>query len=151
VDRMDFGKNDGRFSEFDAHLQTLSAQERAKILAAEREYAKDHADRLRHEERVFNESMVGYEDRPAGPRAHEFWAFADHNGDWSWKPARDKLLGDKFVTFLGVPPSVAETRPRGAEPGARFYGVGADEPVEVFQAAAIAAHVAAGDLRRDRK
>ena len=30
------------------------------------------------------------------------------SGDWSWKPARDEALGDKMVTFKGVPPSAAE-------------------------------------------
>ena len=30
------------------------------------------------------------------------------SGDWSWKPGRDKALGDKMVTFKGVPPSAAE-------------------------------------------
>jgi hypothetical protein len=30
------------------------------------------------------------------------------NGDWSWKPGRDKRLGKNFVTFRGVPPSAAE-------------------------------------------
>lgn len=29
-------------------------------------------------------------------------------GDWSWKPLRDKKLGENFRTFLGVPPSTAE-------------------------------------------
>jgi hypothetical protein len=40
---------------------------------------------------------------------------ADSNGDWSWKPARDKALGGHkspyiggFHTFKGVPPSAAE-------------------------------------------
>lgn len=30
------------------------------------------------------------------------------SGDWSWKPARDKALGDDFITFRGVPASAAE-------------------------------------------
>jgi hypothetical protein len=29
-------------------------------------------------------------------------------GDWSWKPERDKTLGDYFVTFRGVPPGAPE-------------------------------------------
>ncbi|HEV2178370.1 MAG TPA: hypothetical protein VGW33_14385 [Terriglobia bacterium] len=29
-------------------------------------------------------------------------------GDWSWKPARDKALGEYLRTFRGVPPSAAE-------------------------------------------
>lgn len=33
-------------------------------------------------------------------------------GDWSWKPARDKALGDAFVTFRGNPPGAAETHGR---------------------------------------
>lgn len=30
------------------------------------------------------------------------------SGDWSWKPGRDKALGENFQTFRGVPPSAAE-------------------------------------------
>lgn len=30
------------------------------------------------------------------------------NGDWSWKPQRDKALGHKFVTFRGVPAGAPE-------------------------------------------
>lgn len=33
--------------------------------------------------------------------------FGDFNGDWSWKPARDKALGED-ITLTGVPPSAAE-------------------------------------------
>lgn len=32
----------------------------------------------------------------------------DAMGDWSWKPLRDKALGENMVTFRGVPPSPAE-------------------------------------------
>ena len=32
----------------------------------------------------------------------------DPEGDWSWKPARDKRVGDKMVTFMGVPKGAAE-------------------------------------------
>lgn len=30
------------------------------------------------------------------------------SGDWSWKPGRDKQLGDRMRTFLGVPKGAAE-------------------------------------------
>jgi hypothetical protein len=32
-----------------------------------------------------------------------------HGGDWSWKPERDKRLGDRMVTFRGVSKGTAET------------------------------------------
>lgn len=110
-----FGRQSGRSLGFDAYLQTLPANERAAIQAAERTYSKDLTDRLRNEERVFSESMFGYEDRPAGPhRAREDWAlklFADR-GDWSWRPHRDRAMGygdeAHFKTFRGVPPGPAE-------------------------------------------
>jgi len=35
---------------------------------------------------------------------------ADTSGDWSWKPGRDKLLGDNFRTFRGVSLNGAEAR-----------------------------------------
>lgn len=109
-----FGRDYGQSQAFDAHLQTLPADERAAIQAAERMYSRDLTDRLRNEERVFSESMFGYEDKPAGKRAREDWAlslFADR-GDWSWRPHRDKAFGygedSAFRTFKGVPKSAAE-------------------------------------------
>lgn len=33
---------------------------------------------------------------------------ADTNGDWSWKPARDRAISENLRTFRGVPPSGAE-------------------------------------------
>jgi hypothetical protein len=33
---------------------------------------------------------------------------AGATGDWSWKPGRDKWLGDRMVTFRGVPKGAAE-------------------------------------------
>jgi hypothetical protein len=37
--------------------------------------------------------------------------------------ARVAQLEAQMRTFRGVPPSVAESRPRGPEPGAKFYGI----------------------------
>lgn len=34
--------------------------------------------------------------------------FDDCMGDWSWKPFRDRALGDDMVTFTGVLPAGAE-------------------------------------------
>jgi hypothetical protein len=50
----------------------------------------------------------------------------DTEGDWSWKPGRDKLLGEDMVTFLGVPKGMPEqlgrAREMAGEPGAIRYG-----------------------------
>ena len=35
-------------------------------------------------------------------------ALDSQGGDWSWKPGRDRQLGDAMQTFRGVPPGAAE-------------------------------------------
>lgn len=33
-------------------------------------------------------------------------------GDWSWKPFRDRVIGEDFRSFKGVPPGAAELHGR---------------------------------------
>lgn len=40
---------------------------------------------------------------------HGNLAIESLGGDWSWKPLRDKQLGERMKTFFGVPASAAET------------------------------------------
>ncbi len=49
---------------------------------------------------------IGHSDNPSSGMST---LVDDSTGDWSWKPMRDKRLGDKMVTFLGVPKGAAET------------------------------------------
>ncbi len=60
-------------------------------------------------------------------RARQFFLLIPGDqGNWSWKPGRDKLLGDKMITFLGVPKGMPEelgrAREAAGEPGAIRYG-----------------------------
>jgi hypothetical protein len=52
----------------------------------------------------------GYSAPPGTETAGGFTSMLwdDSTGDWSWKPYRDKRLGDKMVTFRGVPHGAAE-------------------------------------------
>ena len=79
---------------YEQWLRNQSAAERKKLLAVEREFAAGHVSRLDALARVVQESMRGHCDRPAGPSR-----LGNGSGDWSWKPARDKALGDNMVAF----------------------------------------------------
>ena len=50
----------------------------------------------------------------------------DTQGDWAWKPGRNRLLNENMVTFLGVargmPEQLGRTREAAGEPGAIRYG-----------------------------
>lgn len=52
---------------FHAYVKSLPLEEQARIRQAERAYLDGRKDRVRHEETIFAEQMVGCEDRPAGP------------------------------------------------------------------------------------
>ena len=56
----------------------------------------------------------------------------DTEGDWSWKPGRDRLLGDKMVTFRGVPPSQAELLANVRSQPKVQYGLGTEQTREQF-------------------
>lgn len=63
----------------------------------------EHRIRFGDENRAYTPT-AGESDSPG-----HFGGLADGaSGDWSWKPGRDKLLGDQMQTFKGVPPSAAE-------------------------------------------
>lgn len=62
----------------------------------------------------------------------EFGLIADIYGNWSWKPQRDKILGDRMITYKMAGPS--------------FVADMADMPEKVeFQEQARLAHKIAGD------
>ena len=66
---------------------------------------------------------VGHSDNPGSGMST---LFEDSIGDWSWKPYRDKRLGDKMITFPGVlkgmPEQLGRAREAAGEPGAIRYG-----------------------------
>lgn len=102
---------------FEEYLRQQTPERRAALTAAEKRYAVAHSAQLASYEETFRELMQGYEETPAGSQVRSDPGLAaylralesgDNNGDWSWKPLRDKALSDSFHTFLGVPPSAAE-------------------------------------------
>ncbi len=56
----------------------------------------------------------------------------DTEGDWSWKPGRDRLLGDKMVTFRGVPPGMPEQLAAERSKPRVQYGLGIEQTREQF-------------------
>lgn len=70
------------------------------------------------------------------------------NGSWEWKPERDARVGANFRPLRSRAKGPAESRPRGAEPDAHFYGGLTTESVWSFQQRAKTAHRDAGDYRR---
>lgn len=67
---------------------------------------------------------AGSDDGEGGSRSSLFENCL--GGDWSWRPYRDKMLGDDFKTFLGVPKGMPEqlgrAREAAGERGALRYG-----------------------------
>ncbi len=65
---------------------------------------------------------IGHSDNPSSGMS---MLVDDCLGDWAWKPYRDKRLGDKMRTFLGVPKGMPEqlgrARELAGEPGAVRY------------------------------
>lgn len=80
--------------DFNSRLHTLPLAEQAAIRAAENAYAEGHSSRLEAAQRVFSESLRGYEDRPAGKtQPPTFLLIVDRDGgDWSWKPLRNEAF-----------------------------------------------------------
>lgn len=95
-----------RSSLYHAWLMQQPAEYRARLWAAEAKFVADQRDRAAHIEQMFRDSLEGYAETPAGTR--DLNPNFDSPGNWSWKPGRDKALGDNMVTFKGVPPSAAE-------------------------------------------
>lgn len=62
----------------------------------------EHRDRLSSNPRAYTPSDGENDEGGYSTLA------ANSNGDWSWKPFRDRVLGDDLQTFTGVPPSAAE-------------------------------------------
>lgn len=58
----------GRTREFERYLESLSPDERSKVLQAEREYVDGLTRRTWSLEDIARQQMKGYEDSPAGPK-----------------------------------------------------------------------------------
>ena len=67
-------------------------------------FETEHALLPRMVERAYTPTP-GEKDREGN---HGNLAIESLGGDWSWKPWRDKKLGDSMKTFLGVPAGAAE-------------------------------------------
>lgn len=57
-----------RVPSFAEYVRSLPLEEQAKIRQAEREYLDTRHQRLRSEEQIFSEQMVGHEDTSAGSK-----------------------------------------------------------------------------------
>lgn len=65
-----------------------------------------HKDQL-YNPRAYTPNSAGT-DPGSSQRGYSHLIEESNSGDWSWKPARDRALGDHMTTFHGVPPSAAE-------------------------------------------
>ena len=98
-----------RSSVFALWLQTQSPKRKAEIRLAERDYLLSVRERNQVAERDFQELMAGILDDnesryTSGPfnltvQLYERVVCSESSTNWSWKPARDKALGDRMVTY----------------------------------------------------
>ena len=84
-------------------------------IAARREFLEGSKVRESQFVAIGKDMMEGYAADVAGSEARMSLTAAgtrwrEEGGDWSWKPARDKALGERMVTFRGVPKCAAEMR-----------------------------------------
>lgn len=82
-----------RSHEFDEYLRTQPLDRRKQLMAAEKDYAANIGPRIASAEEVFQESMCGLEEHPAGIHASAvmddaYQAISHSGGDWSWRPYR---------------------------------------------------------------
>jgi hypothetical protein len=139
-----FSSHNKRSSLFEEYLRAQPAARRLALMHEEKLYEQNLRAKLCSVEEAFDESLGGHCETASGPRARENdlarMLGADTGGDWAWKPRRNAFFPQfQMPAFRGVPPSAAE---------ASHAVIVEAEGIIPFQAAARAAHRAAGDYRR---